>query len=399
MNPDDAVWLSINGVKYGGWQSVRVTRGVELMPSSFEVTLTERYPGQPKEMPIKPGDPVMVQIGSTIALTGWIDRIMPSIDPRGHNIMIVGRGRCGDLVDCTAFADNRQFLNHSVLDIATAVCKPFNIVVTERDPGTPAVANEKLTADGQVIPQYNVDLTTTAWTIIEQISRYASLLAYEDVNGDLVLAQVGTSAAASGFQQGVNVQSAASMASLDQRYSTVWAIALAIDSTLQLTPGAPASTSITGANIIAREPDTGVTRYRPLVIVSEQGFGAQDIIARRAKWEVARRYGRSQAVRIEVDSWRDGAGNLWTPNTLAPLDIPALHLGGMNWLITEVSFVVDLRRGKVAEITMMPKEAFTPQPPSTIFDGQLNDAMRSAAPGAMTAPASSVSTSGLLGHA
>jgi prophage tail gpP-like protein len=398
MAIDDTVWLSINGQKFGGWTAVRVTRGIELMPSSFQISLTERYPGMPLDMPIKPGDPCMVQIGTSIAITGTVDRLMPSIDPRGHNITILGRGRCRNLVDCTAFADNRQFLNHSVLDIATAVCKPFQIVVTERDPGTPAVPNETLTADGQVIPQYNVDLTTTPWQIIEQISRYASLLAYEDVNGDLVLAQVGTAQAASGFQQGVNVQSASSMAAVDQRYSTIWAVALAIDSTLQLTPGAPASSGTTGANVIARESDPGITEYRPLVIVSEQGFGAQDITARRAKWEVARRYGRSQAVTLVVDSWRDSAGNLWSPNTLAPLDIPALHLGGMNWLITEVAFIVDLARGKVAEVTMMPKEAFMPQPPSAIFDGQLNDAMRAAAPGSMTAPASSASTSGLLGH-
>jgi prophage tail gpP-like protein len=399
MNTDDTVWLSINGQKFGGWVSIRITRGIELMPSSFQVTLTERYPGQPLEMPIKPGDQCIVQIGPDAVLSGTVDRLMPSIDPRGHSITILGRGRCRNLVDCTAFADNRQFLNHSVLDIATAVAKPFGIVVTERDPGTPAVPNEKLTADGQVIPQFNVNLTSTPWQIIESIARYASLLAYEDVWGDLALAQVGTDTAASGFQQGVNVQSASSMMSVDQRYSTIWAVALAIDSTLQLTPGAPAATGTTGANIIARESDPGILEYRPLVIVSEQGYGAPDIAARRAKWEIARRYGRSQAVTLVADTWRDSAGILWTPNTLAPLDIPALHLGGMNWLITQVSFVVDEQRGKVAEITMMPKEAFMPQPPSTIFDGQLNDAMRSAAPGAMTPPASSASTSGLLGHA
>ena len=143
--------------------------------------------------------------GASIVVTGYVDRLMASIDPRGHHIIILGRGRCADLVDCSAFADNRQFLNHSVLDIATAVAEPFDIVMSQRDPGTPAMANEKLTADGQVIAQYNVDLTTTPWQIIEQTSRYASLLAYEDANGNLLLAQLGTDAASSGFAQRVNV--------------------------------------------------------------------------------------------------------------------------------------------------------------------------------------------------
>jgi prophage tail gpP-like protein len=321
----------------------------------------------------------MVKIGSDIILTGYVDRLVASIDPRGHNITIVGRGKCSDLVDCPAFADNRQFLNHSVLDIARAVAKPFNIVVIERDPGTPAIPNEKLTADGQVIPQYNVNLTNTPWQIIESICRYASLLVYEDQDGDLLLAQVGTATAASGFALGVNVQAASVSFGVDQRYSTVWAMALAIDSTLQLAPGAPAATGTTGANTIVRVPDPGVPRYRPLAIISEQGSAAQDITARRAAWEVARRAGRSQAVTIVADTWRDSAGIPWTPNTLVPVNIPELRLPGLNWLITQVAFVVDLQRGKVAEVTLMPPEAFTPQPPSTLWDPQIQQAMREAA--------------------
>jgi prophage tail gpP-like protein len=375
---DDTVTISVNGQLFGGWTGFRCTRGIELMPSSFQVSLTEKFPGKPI-VQIQAGDSCLVRVGSDVVLTGYVDRYAAELSPQGHNITIVGRGRCADLVDCSAFADNRQFLNHSVLDIARAVAKPFNIVVIERDPGTPALPDEKLTADGQVIPQYNVDLTSSPWQIIESICRYASLLAYEDANGDLLLAQVGTATAASGFASGVNVQAASVSFGLDQRYSTVWAMALAIDSTLQLAPGAPAATGTTGANTIVRVPDPGVPRYRPLAIISEQGSAAQDITARRAAWEVARRSGRSQAVTLVADSWRDSAGNPWTPNTLAPVDIPELRLPGLNWLITQVDFIVDLQRGKVAEITLMPPEAFTPQPPSTIWDPQITQAMREAA--------------------
>lgn len=398
MNSDDTVWLSIGGQRFGGWTGVRVTRGIEIMPSSFQVSLTERYPGDPLKLPIAPGDAVTVQFGSDVVVTGWIDRLLPSIDIHGHHITIVGRGRCADLVDCSAFADNRQFLNHSVLDIATAVCKPFNIVVSQRDPGTPATANEQTTPDGQIIPQINVNLTNTPWQIIETMARYASLLAYEDRNGDVVLSKVGTIETASGFAQGVNVQAAASMAAVDQRFSQVWALALAVDSTLQLTPGAPTAAGTSNANVIGVAKDVGVPRYRPTVIISEQGWGNADIVKRRATWEVARRYGRSQAVTLTADSWRDGAGSLWEPNTLAPVDIPALHISGAKWLISEVTFLVDIYRGKIAEITLMPPEAFQPEPPQTLFDGQIQRAIQESQQ-ITTPPASSASASGLLGRA
>jgi hypothetical protein len=44
---------------------------------------------------------------------------------------------------------------------------------------------------------------------------------------------------------------------------------------------------------------------------------------------------------------------------LRPANIPELRLSGMNWLITQVAFVVDLERGRVAEINLMPPEAET----------------------------------------
>jgi prophage tail gpP-like protein len=388
MVPTDDVILSVKGTRYAGWLSGRVTRGIELMPSNFMISMTERYPGQPSMLEPQPGDDCVVQIGKDSVLTGWIDRVMSSIDARGHHITILGRGRCCDLVDCSAFASNQQFLNRSILDIATAVCKPFGIKVLQRDPGTSVVKNQQLTADGQIIPQLNVNLTVTPWQIIEEMARYASLIAYEMPDGNVMLAQPGTVEAKSGFTQGANVQSASSMGSLDQRYSNVWALALAIDSTIQLHPGAPAGTS--DANVIAKEQDSTVPRYRPLVIISEQGWGAWDITARRAKWEIARRYGRSQAVTITADSWRDGEGKLWEVNTLAPLDIPALHLGNKKWLISEVAFIFDPHRGKIAEVTMMPREAFLPQPPSVMLDWQVQKAIQDstdAAPPVSVGPA------------
>jgi prophage tail gpP-like protein len=43
----DRVELTVKtgGQFFGGWQRISVTRGVELCPSHFDITLTERYPG------------------------------------------------------------------------------------------------------------------------------------------------------------------------------------------------------------------------------------------------------------------------------------------------------------------------------------------------------------------
>ena len=60
---------------------------------------------------------------------------------------------------------------------------------------------------------------------------------------------------------------------------------------------------------------------------------------------------------------------------MAPTDIPAHHLGGWKGLINEVPFVVELHRGMVVELTMMPAEAFMPQPPHVLIDWQVKHAL------------------------
>src|SRR4029077_14638411 len=99
-----------------------------------------------------------------------------------------------------------------------------------------------------------------------------------------------------------------------------------------------------------------------------------------ANWEFARRIGRSQAVTLTVDNWRDSAGTLWAPNALAPVNLPALKLAPPGpWLISECSFIKSADRGTVAELVLMPPEAFLPQPDIQYpFDWQVAKAIQDA---------------------
>lgn len=42
----DELTLSIGGRQLSGWTSTRVTHGIEHCPSDFEISMTERYPGE-----------------------------------------------------------------------------------------------------------------------------------------------------------------------------------------------------------------------------------------------------------------------------------------------------------------------------------------------------------------
>ncbi len=346
MNTPDDLTLRIGGASISGWTQLRVTRGMERVPSDFDIVMTERFPGELNAVTVVPGAPCQVLLGTEVVITGYVDRFTPSLSPQGHQVRVVGRGKCCDLVDCSAEWPGGQISGTSALDVATKLAAPYGIAVTL----APGVSS------GPSIPQFNLILGETAWELIERVCRYAALVPFELADGSLQLAQVGTTAHASGFAQGQNVMQASIQYGMDQRYSRYVAFLQSVENL-----GDQGAGGVDG-NVLAVMKDHTVSRHRQLDIIAEAGAGGQDIAITRAQWELARRWGRSFVCRLTTDSWRDAQGDLWQPNRLALVDLPLLKTAQAQWLIGEVSFHLDAARGTTAELTLMPPEAFAPQP-------------------------------------
>jgi prophage tail gpP-like protein len=89
----------------------------------------------------------------------------------------------------------------------------------------------------------------------------------------------------------------------------------------------------------------------------------QSFAVKRAEWEAARRKGLSKAVHVTCDNWRDSTQTLWQPNAFAPVLLPTLKLAPPEpWVIAEVTYSVDPGRGTTAELLLMPRDAFLPEP-------------------------------------
>lgn len=344
---DDELYLSIGNQLISGWTDVRITRGIERLPSDFEIGLTELFPGQLDRVVVQPGDECQLMIGTDLVMTGYVDRYVPSMDARGHTIRVAGRGKCQDLVDCAAFWPNGQISGTSAFDVASKLASHYGITVT-------------CDVDGlRAIPQFNLFLGESCYEIIERISRYSSLLVYDMPDGSLKLAQASDVQAASGFQQGVNVQAATVQYSADQRYSKYTAFTQSVQMY--------SDTGVAG-NVIAEVLDAGVKRVRERVIIAEAVQGFQDLAKQRAAWEMNRRNGRSAVVTLTTDTWRDSSGALWTPNTLVPILLPQLKLadesgtGPVVWMIGEVTYQRNAQTGTTATLTAMRKEAYLPEP-------------------------------------
>lgn len=356
------VELLVGGRRWSGWKAVRVTRGVEIMPSSFQLAATENYPGD-APIAFAPFDKAELLVGGEPLVTGWIDDVDASIDPHAHSISVSGRGKCADLVDCSAELTAAQFNDTPAEDIIRKIAKIFDISVVS------------LSGPGKPIRAFDVNLMQTAWSIIEPVARYSNLLAYEGRDGNLILSAIGQTKMASGIVYGLNAQALRLRRTAAERFSKITVVLVAVDTFWQITPGAPPGISQGNTAAVAR--DLTVPRFRPRVIVSEQTDGSRDFALARASWEIARRYGRSQAMQVVVDSWRDSSGALWAPNARIAVNVPPMQVISEEWVISEVSFLYDLTGGTRAELTVMPKEAFEIQPSLLYaFDRQLADQLR-----------------------
>lgn len=378
LDPDEVV-LVLDDRDWVGWSTVRITRGIERIPNDFEFTLTELYPGEAELLVVHAGSKCEIFIGRDLVLSGYVDRVMPRIGPRIHEVTISGRGKCQDLVDCAAEWEGSVITADTVLGVASKLSSKFGITVSGT-PG-PAVGNARIS---NIIPFVRFYLGETPWEIIDRLCRIAGLLPYELPDGNLWIAanpgdipaggnlrrgsavyaapgyipgpaDAPTSAvnAASGFSEGVNVKHASATYAADQRFSVYRVYRYSMQPQRDVTTGA--------VNQITEYHDTAV-RYRPMVIIAEMDkqFGVANASDRGA-WEASRRYGRAHMVSLTTDSWRDAAGNLYAPNTLVPLELPSLKASGKTWLIGQVTYRKS-ENGTECDLVIMPPEAFSVQP-------------------------------------
>ena len=350
-------------VTIAGWTEISLTRAIEGFPSSFDIRLTEKYPGT-EAIVITPGRGCRVYLGSDLVLTGYIDRYESAITDTSHEVHISGRSLCEDLVDCSAFFGEygegfTMIEQKTIMQIAHQLCDPFNISIVN------------LSGDeGPVIPVISINLGETPYEILENVARWEGLLIYDNPQGQLVFNRVGTQSMASGFQQGKNVQAAQATFSADERFTDYYVLRQATN-VLQDVRNSEGDAGVgNNRHGYAQDKDLkALGRYRPHYIISGIVDASQlylgldpDLGQRMADWEMNRRWGRSQAITLVCDSWRDKHGALWEQNKLAFVDVPAIKVNSRTWIIAAVTYHRDIQSGTTAQVVLMPPEAFRIEP-------------------------------------
>ncbi|OVZ81336.1 phage baseplate assembly protein [Yersinia kristensenii] len=345
----DDLTLEVGGRAITGWSKIQVTRSIEKLPSSFELSLMDRYPASEWQQWVNPGDACVVKLGNDAVLTGYIDSWDNKISGTTHEVTAKGRSKCQDLVDCSAEWPNSVISQSTVLQIAQKLAEPYGINVTSD------------ITDMAVVPKFTLNWGETAQAVIEHVTRWAALLYYDQPDGNLYLTRVGQRKAASGVEQGVNILSANLHTDINQRFIDYTGVALSSNAMARR----PASG---GNNISAlvRTQDTELAqqlpnRHRNKIIIVESTMNSENLVRNSLDWSINRNNGRSKMLSVQVDHWRDRNNQLWETNSLIPITIPSMGLKNELWLLSSVTYLKDAN-GTVANMTLMPPEAFAVQP-------------------------------------
>lgn len=342
--------LMIAGRLLEGWTAVSVSRAVDSAASSFDIELTEKWSpkkteggsSEPFAGQIRPGAPCRVLLDGELVITGYVDTYSPSYDATTHSVRVAGRSRTGDVVDCSAVVPGGQFSGYDVAQIAERLCGEVGVgVVVESGPGAP-------------FPDVQVQQGESIFELIERLCRLRALLVCDNEAGNLVLTRAGIRSSGGTIRQGDNILTASADLSVGERFSDY------------IVKGQQASSDdvngFEATETVARIRDPGVDRYRPKLIVAE---GQADVATARdrANWEKLTRGANGVRATINVQGWRDAvSGRLWRANEMVTVDSPWLGLT-RDLLIAAVNYRLD-EGGTVAELTLAPPEAFTPEPAS-----------------------------------
>ncbi|TDB48219.1 phage baseplate assembly protein [Photorhabdus khanii] len=344
---DDELSLVIGGRRIFGWDSVRVTRGIERLPSDFDLMLMDYYPGNDEKQLVEPGEKCEVFLGDDRVVTGYIDSWNPSISKNKHEIKVAGRGKCQDLVDCSAKWPNNVISQATPLQIAQKLAQWYDIQVTSDVEDMPTV------------PQFTLNWGESSQEVIDRVARFAALLYYDLPDGNLIMTRVGTELAASGVEQGKNVETSDYNSSMNERFSEYTGLSFAIS-------GLNETSNDSGYDVVtlatASDPEAKKMRYRNYVTIIESTLISAKRSQESIDWEMNRRYGRSKVLKVTVDSWRDSSGKLWQPNTLIPIHMPIFGLENEQWLLSEVTYTRNGDNGTQAQLVLMPPAAFAVQP-------------------------------------
>lgn len=337
------VELLVNGQRYSGWKSVRVTRSIENMAGSFALTATDQW-GNGEPWPIAEEDACQVLIGGEVVISGHVSKRTPSLSDSERSLGYSGYDRAAALVENSLVLKHWTFRNMTLLEFASTIAKPWGIKVSVQ-PGLVLKKRSKI-----VVQPGDKGYDTLAREAAED-----GVLLVSDGAGGIVITRAGADRATS-LVEGVNIKAAsADYDSSDRFYRYV---------VMTQTAGTDEASG-DATRVLAEAFDEGVRRKdRVCLIRPEKSYSVADA-RKRADWEARVRAARAEPVSVTVQGWKQADGRAWPVNALARVVAPSIGVEG-TMIISQVDAAIDSQGGRVTQLKLLRPDAFAPEPKATV---------------------------------
>jgi prophage tail gpP-like protein len=335
----EGLQLHVNGWRYGGWQTQRITRSIEQLAHSFSVTFTDRW-GSKEDIPIEAGDSVSISYDDEWITDGWVDEDTSDYSYDEYTLSFTGRSRTCDLVDCAAIHRGGQWKGQGLLKIAKDLCNPFGIEVT---------TNVDL---GKVFtPKFTLNDGESVFQAISRAATMRGVLPLTKADGNLIFDRVGRAKVATKLEFGKNILRGKCRHDWRERFSNYIVKAQ--------TQGTDTTFGTSATQLKRTASDEGCTRYRPTIIQADNEDSGSEL-QKRAYWERNVRIGRAKWLTYTVQGWthRDG---LWEPNTLVWVTDKIERID-CELLIVEATMTKTEDEGSLTTLSLTLPKAFDVQP-------------------------------------
>lgn len=342
--PIFGVELEVEGFRYDGWKSIRVTRTIEGIAGSFALEVSDKW-GPEELWTIVEGSRCRVRIGGVVVIDGYIDKRNPAGSESSRTLGLTGRDRAAALVDNSALLDHWTFCDITIADFASKVAAPFGVKVSVQ-PGLALPLVKKLV----------ITPGDTAFEALKRATANHGVLIISDGAGGILLTRT-SKARATALVEGDNLKAASGEYDATDRYYEY--------RVLSQTSGTDEANG-DATRVLASAFDEGVIRKdRILLIRPDKGLNAAEAKA-RADWEARVRAAKAEPVSGTVVGWQQPDGTLWPVNATTRVRAPRLAGVDGDMLITQVDYAVDDQGGTITQLRMLRPDAFTPDPAATV---------------------------------
>lgn len=337
----NTVTLRTDGRLFTGWTSVSVTRSIESVAGYFELGVN--VPPGTDLSGLAPGKKFTLEIEGQIVCTGYIDSRRRQMTADSMKIIIAGRDKTADLIDCAAVYSGGQWKNRTLEQIARDLCAPYGVTVRWE------LSDKESSA---AFPGFTLDHSETVYEALVRASRARGVLMTSNAAGELVFSQA-ASTATDELVLGENLLTLDFEEDFRDRFSeyTVKGYARA--------NGAEGD-DIDAKSIVSRKgtaTDSDVTRYRPMIIIADSKITAKDAQARALR-EQRRRLAKSITFEAEIDGWTRKDGQLWMPNLLVTIDASKYAIKTTELLVSKVTLILNDQDGLKTRVSLAPREGF-----------------------------------------